>query len=382
MHIAFNNIYRTNFTGNNLTVKIPHYPTESGDETTRKVNDRRTITGVSANNVIAYHTPVNVPSQSVAEGKITTPITRDRFTKLRDKTCLLGRLEEKKLTAESSGKNLQVAMMDMDNFKSVNEILGYETGDIFIKRIAEIIKKHSEAARLGSYRFGGEEFAIVNVSNSPDKLKDVCQKIRDEISKDPELTSYNEIYKETLQRKLTAYSEVNSIMQSINKMSIELDLLDNILSKNPELKRLKNFQENYHTISGTMTIYMGAMLSYAVEHAGSKVEEDGLTPVLYKIKHGTEEEQKEVINNKKLREYLDDKFNKQVEVSQIKKWLKDFESNGFGITCGIANMSSEYFNGVPALDLVNTAGEVLKDGKATKKGRVYVQDFPAKTKED
>lgn len=382
MHIAFNNIYRTNFTGNNLTVKIPHYPTESGDETTRKVNNGKTITGVYANNVIAYHTPVDVPSQSTAEGKITTPITRDRFTKLRDKTCLLHRLEEKKLTAVSGGKKLQVAMMDMDNFKSVNEILGYETGDIFIKRIAEIIKKQSEAARLGSYRFGGEEFAIVNVSNSPDKLKDVCQKIRDEISEDPELTSYNEIYKETLQRKLTAYSEVNSIMQSINKMSIELDLLDNILSKNPELKRLKNIQESYHTISGMMTIYMGAMLSYAVEHAGSKVEEDGLTPVLYKIKHGTEEEQKEVINNKKLREYLDDKFNKQVEVSQIKKWLKDFASNGFGITCGIANMSSEYFDGVPALNLVNTAGEVLKDGKATKKGRVYVQDFPAKTKED
>ncbi len=295
---------------------------------------------------------------------------------------MLGRPEEKKAEAASSGSRLQVAMMDMDNFKSVNEILGYETGDIFIKRIAEIIKKHSEAADLGSYRFGGEEFAIVNISNSPDKLKDVCQKIRDEISEDPELTSYNEIYRKTLQSKLTAYGEVNSIMQSINKMAIELDLLDSIQTKNPELKRHKNFQEDYHSISRAMTIYMAAMVAYAVDHAGSKVEEEGLTPVLNKIKHGTEEEQKEVINNQKLREYLDDKFNKQVEVSQIKKWLKDFDRNGFGITCGIADMKAEYFQDKPALDLVNTAGEVLKDGKATKKGRVYVQDFPAKTKEN
>lgn len=383
MHIAFNNIYRTNFTGSNSEVKVPNNPIQNEGNTALEVNNNNVIKGVSAENIMAYHTPIAIEStvqEVIATNK--TPITRDRFTKLRDKTCLLGRLEEKKAEAEASGKKLQVAMMDMDNFKSVNEILGYETGDIFIKRVAEIIKKHAEAARLGSYRFGGEEFVIVNISNSPDKLKDVCQKIRDEISEDPALTSYNDTYKNTLQCKLTAYDEVNSIIQSINEMAIELDLLDSIQTKNHDLKRNKIFQEDYHSISRTMTIYMGAMLSYAVEHAGSKTEEDGLTPVLYKIKHGTKEEQKEVINNKKLREYLDDKFNKQLEVSQIKKWLKDFESNGFGITCGIANMGSEYFDGVPALDLVNTAGEVLKDGKATKKGGVYIQDFPTRTKED
>ena len=45
---------------------------------------------------------------------------------------LLKVLEKRIEEGKSSGKALSIAMFDMDNFKSVNELLGYETGDMFI----------------------------------------------------------------------------------------------------------------------------------------------------------------------------------------------------------------------------------------------------------
>ena len=61
--------------------------------------------------------------------------TYDSFTGLKDKNYLLTVLDKKIEESQKTGKSLSIAMFDMDNFKSVNELLGYETGDDFIKAI-------------------------------------------------------------------------------------------------------------------------------------------------------------------------------------------------------------------------------------------------------
>lgn len=60
----------------------------------------------------------------------------------------------------NESKNLSVAIIDIDDFKNVNDIFGHQTGDIVIKTIADILTTNVNATdRVG--RYGGEEFLII-----------------------------------------------------------------------------------------------------------------------------------------------------------------------------------------------------------------------------
>lgn len=52
-----------------------------------------------------------------------------------------------------------VCFIDVDRFKSVNDVHGHAAGDRYLSRIAEILRSHTGAEDLAS-RFGGDEFVI------------------------------------------------------------------------------------------------------------------------------------------------------------------------------------------------------------------------------
>ncbi|MEL7238532.1 MAG: GGDEF domain-containing protein [Planctomycetota bacterium] len=62
--------------------------------------------------------------------------------------------------ARAKADHLCVVMIDLDNFKQVNDQLGHDAGDRFITEIGRIIKgavrEHDEA-----FRYGGDEFVLV-----------------------------------------------------------------------------------------------------------------------------------------------------------------------------------------------------------------------------
>ena len=70
-----------------------------------------------------------------------------------------------------------VAILDLDNFKRINDDLGHKTGDHVICLVADLIRKfireHDVVARLG-----GEEFLVVLPRDDACKLKAVANRIR------------------------------------------------------------------------------------------------------------------------------------------------------------------------------------------------------------
>jgi two-component system, glycerol uptake and utilization response regulator len=80
--------------------------------------------------------------------------------------------------------NLYAIMIDIDEFKSINDSYGHDIGDEVIKFIAKKIKNSiTQNAILG--RLGGEEFAIINTYKDKNCAKKNIEKIRKKIEQNP-----------------------------------------------------------------------------------------------------------------------------------------------------------------------------------------------------
>lgn len=77
---------------------------------------------------------------------------------------------------EKQNKTLYVAMLDIDNFKKVNDTYGHYAGDIVIKGVTDILNtKFSDDYITG--RYGGEEFVIV-LSVTKQEVENHLNKLR------------------------------------------------------------------------------------------------------------------------------------------------------------------------------------------------------------
>lgn len=62
--------------------------------------------------------------------------------------------------ARASERELAVAMIDLDDFKKVNDTLGHLAGDALLAGVAERLQTEVRSTAT-AYRYGGEEFAVV-----------------------------------------------------------------------------------------------------------------------------------------------------------------------------------------------------------------------------
>ena len=71
-------------------------------------------------------------------------------------------------------------MIDVDNFKALNDTFGHRFGDAILIHIAQIIRKHSNAQNCLA-RYGGEEFVFFQPFDSKALCYDKAEAIRKEI---------------------------------------------------------------------------------------------------------------------------------------------------------------------------------------------------------
>ncbi|MEM7042174.1 MAG: EAL domain-containing protein [Pseudomonadota bacterium] len=120
----------------------------------------------------------DITAAKAHETKLRHLALHDALTGLPNRLLLKDRLDQALRSARRSGEPLNLAILDLDRFKEVNDTLGHQVGDALLKLVAErlvdCVRKGDTVARLG-----GDEFAILlpqrQGTSSP---RDVAERIR------------------------------------------------------------------------------------------------------------------------------------------------------------------------------------------------------------
>jgi diguanylate cyclase (GGDEF)-like protein/PAS domain S-box-containing protein len=98
--------------------------------------------------------------QKLAEEEISRLALADALTGLPNRAEFMQRLHEAAALSERSGHAFFVLLMDLDNFKGINDRLGHLGGDELLKQVAgrmhSVVRETDVVARLG-----GDEFAML-----------------------------------------------------------------------------------------------------------------------------------------------------------------------------------------------------------------------------
>jgi diguanylate cyclase (GGDEF)-like protein len=92
--------------------------------------------------------------------RVASQAATDSLTGLANRRSLDDELALEWRRAERVGDPLALVLIDLDNFKSVNDERGHQAGDAVLRRVAAILDSGARNADLAA-RYGGEEFALL-----------------------------------------------------------------------------------------------------------------------------------------------------------------------------------------------------------------------------
>lgn len=114
--------------------------------------------------------------------KLKTLSTTDELTGLHNRKYLLERMEQEISRARRYGTALSVLLFDLDFFKVVNDIYGYEWGDVLLRSIADKLKQLIRKEDIIT-RYGDEEFVVVLPNTSEDNAFLFAERFRKDIER-------------------------------------------------------------------------------------------------------------------------------------------------------------------------------------------------------
>ncbi len=109
---------------------------------------------------VLKHRVKSVVAKVIAERKVQLLAYRDTLTNLPNRLLFADRLEQSIIRSERSRTSMALMLVDIDDFKLVNDSFGHDAGDKLIKAVGELIAKSLRRADTIA-RLGGDEFAVI-----------------------------------------------------------------------------------------------------------------------------------------------------------------------------------------------------------------------------
>jgi diguanylate cyclase (GGDEF)-like protein/PAS domain S-box-containing protein len=103
---------------------------------------------------------IDLSAQKLQESKLLQQANYDSLTGLANRSLAFDRLQQAIKYAKRKGNNVVLMMLDLDNFKDVNDSLGHNYGDLLLQKIANKLKLCCRESDTVA-RLGGDEFTFI-----------------------------------------------------------------------------------------------------------------------------------------------------------------------------------------------------------------------------
>ncbi len=155
------------------------------DKAQRWVHGLGQLTFDSLGQVQAMHGSVqDITEHKAAEERIRSLVFTDPLTNLPNRRFLMDRIDKAMASALRHGHKSALLLVDLDNFKTLNDSLGHHKGDLVLqqvaRRLSECVREEDTVARLG-----GDEFVVLvealsmTTQDAITQVKTVAEKILD-----------------------------------------------------------------------------------------------------------------------------------------------------------------------------------------------------------
>jgi diguanylate cyclase len=114
--------------------------------------------------------------------RVSTQARHDPLTGALNRRGLDEAMEKEISTLRRKETPLSIAMLDIDNFKALNDSMGHETGDIALTHLAKVARECMRPQDTLA-RFGGEEFVILLPDTPLDKGVEAMTRLQRELTK-------------------------------------------------------------------------------------------------------------------------------------------------------------------------------------------------------
>jgi diguanylate cyclase (GGDEF)-like protein len=113
--------------------------------------------------------------------RLRTMAYRDALTGLYNHRYFYEQLSHEIERALRYGQPLTVLLMDMNNFKQINDTYGHMVGDKFLSLVGQVIAQQVRQSDIGA-RYGGDEFVVILPNTSVDDARQTAEKLATAVS--------------------------------------------------------------------------------------------------------------------------------------------------------------------------------------------------------
>ncbi len=113
--------------------------------------------------------------------RLSNEVTTDQLTQVANRRGLLKAFDVERARMQRSNQPLAVGLLDVDNFKRLNDELGHGTGDVALKAFAAEVSQALRATDLVA-RYGGEEFVVLLPETTVEEAQVILTRLQRKLS--------------------------------------------------------------------------------------------------------------------------------------------------------------------------------------------------------
>ena len=115
-------------------------------------------------------------SNAIHHAETETSALTDPLTSLPNARSLYLRFEQESARSIRTGRTFQVIMLDLDDFKLVNDTFGHKVGDQMLREVAKLTQSYLREYDFLA-RYAGDEFVALILDVKEEQVEDLCRRI-------------------------------------------------------------------------------------------------------------------------------------------------------------------------------------------------------------